>query len=296
MLFGRSSNPLARFKRRENEEEHHGKGCKKRGLSTNLHKHSQTTDSTAISTVKDDGSCSSSEDLHTAGTNSSGWEYDDKNSNKANGGVQFELSRNEFIEDTLRDMDSEEEWNAQWYRPDTIRSYRQDQVLTAGNLFENTFRLAPEDAQAAEKWKIVLREAYKECCDENQIYTEEEEEKQKSNLENQQPAEEQGQSTEAASPGPPNEALVELYRCESASEMLVGMETNMLARFRGKAKRNCRYILEQIQILRTTTTTEEPAFFSSSSISSVTEPSLAFAHRLAVAQAEALARDDQEEE
>mmetsp|Transcript_5224 Transcript_5224/g.10741 ORF Transcript_5224/g.10741 Transcript_5224/m.10741 type:complete len:264 (+) Transcript_5224:102-893(+) len=195
----------------------------------------------------------------------------------SSGSIRFDIGSIVYHNDKLRDMDSEEEWRLQWYKPDEIKSFRQEQVLEAGNMFENSYRLTQEELGKVEEWKSVLVQTYQECV-ECSITSDPE------------------SATTTPTPRDPSEALVQLYRNEHAAARLVGLETNLLARFRGKVRRSVRHVLDEITSIHAQ---REPNQRHHSllldeeryRVVTVTAPAMDFLHRLALAQAEALARD-----
>ena len=230
--------------------------------------------------------------------------------------VRFDLSATVYREDALRDMSNDEQWADQWYAVPEIDTFRQAQITTASNLLDNSFRLSPQAAKQAEAWKTLLQKEYKACA-------------AAAVLEDDTTTMTSDDTSTNSSRSMHEDALIQLYRhpsssCsnqddnkeEDESYCWVGLETNLLARFRGKARRQSRFILEQVDKLQqqqarssssTTESTVRNSHYSSSdddaairasiaSIQSVTVPSLRFAQHVAQVQAKALQQDDKEEQ
>lgn len=177
---------------------------------------------------------------------------DDDNCSLANRRVMFQLSRTVYHEDELRDLSCSEEWSRCWYSADELKKFRIEQMFLAQNVFEDSFRLSPEQAEQALEWKNILKLTY-ESCESEQI------------------------------PG-----LERLYRDDEMS--FTGLETNALARLRGKASRQTRSILDHFF---TENKSALERMENASKIAAITMPSSKFSRRLAGALANALVEEQQ---
>ena len=293
--------------------------------------------------------------------------------------VRFNLRAVQYHKDLLRNLNSLQECHECWYDKTTLQEFRAEQLALTQHIFEDTYRLPPEQAEAAQDCKGTLTQAFEACTtgctsstttstslhapqsvSQSPLPTEQQQQQPRdpsshsvsssSSTVTEQPLSLHSNPTKKPPPWPndsnPNnnnnnnnnnmvqnplvmvgtDPLEQLYR--RASDLLVGLETNILTRLRGKVTLQNKVILRQLAaqqpppngsttthsleskdhandeattLAAATATTESTTSFSSSSsssflceqdvcreIASLTQPSVRFAHRVAVAQAKAL--------
>ena len=172
--------------------------------------------------------------------------------------VTFDLNHIQYYNDPLRDLNNEQEWNNCWYNKQSIQEFHAQQLAMTQYILQDQYRLATsQEAKIAQEWKTMLIQIYHQHAttpQENSVVVVDNNDTDDDNndmttttttMKKQQQQQEQQQSLE------------DLYR--QGSDTLIGLETNLLTRIRGKVVHQNRTILQYIATTTTTTTSTAAA-------------------------------------